>query len=150
MSAPVNQIPFDEGSFLDVKNPDLMQRVAASLHDDYMASCLLAERQTQASLAAAAKIEHIARDGWAEEFTMEVPKEAYFYWVQKLGPDIWRDEHFVKSFLRDNPQCKRITKTGRCVITNPGMPGKVQEQIAENARQARQTGEKRGGLILSA
>lgn len=137
MSAPVNQMPFDEGSFLDVKDPDLMLRVGASLRDDYMAACLLAERQSMAAMAAAAKIEHIARDGWCEEFTMEVPREAYFFWVQKLGPDIWRDEHFVKSFLRDNPQCKRITKTGRTVITHPGMPGKAQEQIAANARQAR-------------
>lgn len=134
-------MPFDEGSFLDVKDPDLMLRVGATIHNEYMASCLLAERRTMAALSTAAKIEHIARDGWCEEFTMEVPKESYFYWAQKLGPDIWRDEHFVKSFLRDNPQCKRITKTGRTVITSPGMPGKMQEAIAKNAAEQRKQSE---------
>jgi hypothetical protein len=122
MSAPVNRMPFDEGSFLDVKNPDLMQRVAMDLYRGDMVKNLHAEMRTRDQLAAAAKVEYAARDGWCEEYVAEVPREAYYYWATREGPDVWRDPFFVKGFLRDNPQCRRITKTGRTVITNPGLP----------------------------
>lgn len=134
---PVNRMPFNEGSFLDVKDPDLMQRVAASLYDENMAKNLFAEKRTKEQLSAAAKIEYAARDGWCEEYTMEVPKESYFYWVAREGPDIWRDPFFVDSFLRDNPQCRRVTKTGRTVITNPGLSWKTALQGAQKAAGVR-------------
>ncbi len=124
MSASSQQIPFDEGSFLDVKDPDLMQRVAMDMLTGWHTKALLSEMRTREQLSAAAKIEHQARDGWAEEYVAEIPKEAYYYWVQREGLECWNDPLFVKQFLRDNPQCRRITITGRTVITNPGMPWK--------------------------
>lgn len=124
MSAKGHQIPFNEGSFLDVKDPDLMLRVAANIRNEYAAKCHLAEQWTKDQLSAAAKIEYQAREGWCEEFVAEIPEEAYFYWCQREGPDCWQDPFFVKSFLRDNPQCRRKTITNRTIITNPGLPWK--------------------------
>lgn len=132
MSAP-NEIPIDVGSFLDVKDVDLMQRVAANMWDEYAVKCHLAEQWTKDQLSAAAKIERKACEGWCEEFVAEIPQQAYFYWIQREGPDVWQDPFFVKSFLRDNPQCARKTITGRTVITNPGLPWKQAITAASKA-----------------
>ncbi len=33
-----------------------------------------------------------------------IPLEAYYYWSTRLGPDCWKDDQFLKEFMRDNPE----------------------------------------------
>ena len=37
----------------------------------------------------------------------------YHYWGQRLGYECWEDEQFVREFLRDNPECRVKSRSGK-------------------------------------
>jgi hypothetical protein len=40
------------------------------------------------------------------QLTATIPAREFFRWRQDLGDDCWSDNHFRKSFFRDNPEFK--------------------------------------------
>lgn len=38
------------------------------------------------------------------QLRMQIPRDAYHYWGQRLGYECWDDEQFLREFERDNPE----------------------------------------------
>lgn len=135
-----NPIPFDEGSFMDGKHADLFAQVARDLHTGYAAASLVKQRQWYELNQAAAKIEHACMDGWNEEdYFLDIPENAYYYWVNRLGPQCWEDQGFRRRFAKKYPECVRRNVTGHTVITKPQPKWDVKRAIsaATNPESAR-------------
>lgn len=47
---------------------------------------------------------------------------SYHYWGQRLGYECWDDPQFVREYLRDNPEARVKTTTGRTVVTVDAKP----------------------------
>jgi hypothetical protein len=83
-----------------------MSMVAESIHCDWAAKSLLAQRKFEADKAHAAKLEYANREGWNEgAFFLEIAPESYYYWAQRLGRQCWEDPQFRRQYARDNPAC---------------------------------------------
>lgn len=111
-----DRIPIDEDSFLRVKNPELMQRVANDMLIGWHARAMLGKQRDLKIAETAAKIEHIASNLCTEDFIATGP-ESYWYWVQREGHHFWADKTNRKQYLRDNPHARRKVVTGRTLIT---------------------------------
>ncbi len=53
--------------------------------------------------------EHKSVEGMGQ-LTARIPGVAFHFWGQKLGYDCWKDQEFLREFLRDNPECKVNSK----------------------------------------
>ena len=56
------------------------------------------------------------RVGGAFESKFQIRPEFYHHWGQRLGYECWEDEQFVREFLRDNPECRVRSRTGRIMV----------------------------------
>jgi len=86
----------------------VMKEVAARLHAREQHKCHMAIAKQR--LAAKAGGERTIQDG---SIKFAITPEFYHYWGQRLGYACWEDKQFVEEFLRDNPECRVKSKTGR-------------------------------------
>lgn len=77
---------------------------------------------TKKGLAVLNQQEHRFIDGLGQ-MTMRIPQESYHYWGQRLGYACWRDDNFRKEFLRDNPECRVMSKAENTTLLVNGTKG---------------------------
>ncbi len=112
-------MPFNEASFLECGDPELMAMVADDMHKGYCTKAMLGKQASERVFAAAAKIDYSYREGWNEaDYWLEIDSISYAYWAQREGRDCWADTQFRAQYARDNPECVRRNKTGRTIITS--------------------------------
>jgi len=90
----------------------VFQEVRQKLADRQMVQLKKAER-LQRLAAAAGGERYFVADG---EVQMSVRPEFYHYWGQRLGYECWKDEGFVKLFLRDNPECRVRSRSKKTLV----------------------------------
>jgi hypothetical protein len=61
--------------------------------------------------------------GDSGEVKFQIHPKFYHYWGQRLGYKCWEDEEFLRTFLRDNPEC-RIRSHSRKIQVGQGSLGK--------------------------
>jgi hypothetical protein len=54
-----------------------------------------------------------------------IPEESYHYWGMRMGYACWRDDGFMKEFLRDNPECRVNSKAENTTLLVNGTKGLV-------------------------
>jgi hypothetical protein len=131
MARSDQQIPFDEGSFLDCKDVDLWNMLARDIYHGQAVKRLESMKRARKQAEFAAKIDYAAQDGWCEEDFLEVTLESFYEWAAKEGRECWDDDGFRRDFAKENPFARRRVVTGRTVIT-AGTPWKAGARILMN------------------
>lgn len=110
--------PFNEASFLQVADPELLAMVADDMHRENEARKFFAKQRYDRIAAAAARIETACIDGINEDdYWLEIDPVSYHYWVNREGRDCWSDPQFRREYARDNPSAVRRNVTGKTIIT---------------------------------
>lgn len=105
---------------MDGKDADLWAEVALDLHRGYNVASLLKQKAYFEQQQAAAKLEHYHLEGINEaDIFLDIPETAYFYWVNRLGPECWEDQSFRSRFARMHPECVRRNVLRSTTITKP-------------------------------
>lgn len=115
---------------------DLDDEALKALADYELAELKMAER---AQIAAAARNGERRLLGFGE-VKMQVHPAFYWYWANRLGRDCWRDEQFVKEFLRDNPQCRIRSRADTTTIVNAWGPDRSKAKYTKNYGEGRGSG----------
>jgi hypothetical protein len=74
---------------------------------------------TKKALGQLNQLQHRHVDGLGQ-MTARIPEESYHYWGQRLGYACWRDNGFMKNFLRDNPECRVNSKAEKTTLLVDG------------------------------
>lgn len=72
--------------------------------------------QTLAAKAGSERIHFTTKDGMGLRCAMSVHPFFYHYWGQIYGYECWKDEEFVRDFLRDNPECRVTSRNANAFI----------------------------------
>ena len=54
------------------------------------------------------------------EMTASIDSRSYHYWAHREGPDVWSDKQFMKEYLRDNPEARVKSKSGKIQVGYSG------------------------------
>lgn len=111
-----SSIPVKHDSFLVGASQRDVQRVQDALFDEERATLEMEKLAMRKVHAACAKIELAASEFCPSDF-IETGARSFFYWAKREGRDVWKDKSFRKSYLRDNPECRRKVRSTRTVIT---------------------------------
>lgn len=57
--------------------------------------------------------------GWGGEVRAQIHPTSYHYWGQRLGYDCWKDDAFMREYLRDNPYARVQNRARRLTVTVP-------------------------------
>lgn len=109
-------LPVDHGSFLAGASQRDVQRVQDALFDAEKAAIELERLKMRKVHVACAKIEQAASEFCPSDY-IETGAASFFYWARREGRQVWADKRFRKSYLRDNPECRRKVRSQRTVIT---------------------------------
>ncbi|MBO7521250.1 MAG: hypothetical protein J6T16_03315 [Opitutales bacterium] len=82
---------------------DRLYRYAVDKHEMKRFNYMLRQRQ----IAAAAEKIDAVRFSPLGEFIGAIDTHTFLRW-QQTDPDCWKDESFVKKFLKDNPECRGV------------------------------------------
>ena len=89
--------------------PEEFHDRARSIMDEKWQQSRIDAKKAANEVAKLNKQDHKSVDGLGE-LTARIPGVAYHFWGQKLGYDCWKDQEFLREFLRDNPECKVNSK----------------------------------------
>lgn len=109
-------MPVKHDSFLAGASQRDMQRVQDALFDEEKAAIEMEKLKMRKVHAACAKIEQAASEFCPSDY-IETGAASFFYWARREGRQVWADKSFRKSYLRDNPECRRRVRSRRTVIT---------------------------------
>jgi hypothetical protein len=89
--------------------PEEFHARAKSIMDEKWQQSRIDAKKAANEIAKLNKQDHKSVEGLGE-LTARIPGVAYHFWGQKLGYDCWKDQEFLREFLRDNPECKVNSK----------------------------------------
>ena len=79
---------------------------------------------TKKAMAQFNQLQHRHVEGLGQ-MSARIPEESYHYWGLRLGYSCWRDNGFMKEFLRDNPECRVNSKAANTTLLVNGTKGLV-------------------------
>jgi hypothetical protein len=91
-------------------------------------------------------------DAQGQEFGVveaSIPRESFFYWANRLGPECWEDETFRREYLRDNAHARVRTVSARCTVRQSiAMPWRGEVRSVNKYAASEQGREEVQGLRL--
>ena len=76
--------------------------------------------------------EYRAMDG-VGEMTASIDSRSYHYWAQK-EPGCWNDPKFTKEYLRDNPEARVKSKSGKIQVGYNGGDGFIRHRVGRKIK----------------
>ena len=108
-------------SIHDAIPDELLQPMLEEFRTGWALRKAQAEAQKQAMAALNQQL-HRHVDGLGQ-LTARIPVDSYHYWGQRLGYSCWKDDDFVESYFRDNPECRVNSKAENTTLLVNGTKG---------------------------
>lgn len=90
-------------SLADVVPPHLQKRVEGELIRGWNQRRVEAQKEAKQIATYERARETKSVDGLGN-LVARIPGDAYHYWGHRLGYECWKDDQFIKEFMRDNPE----------------------------------------------